>query len=233
MALAPGASPTSTQATTPVPADGAGVDSDSGQSQWFEEAVRELLPQLYAAAKRLTGSEPDAEDLVADAVLSAWQARDSLRDRAAFTGWMRRILTNSFLEKRRAASVRPAEESLEELEARDSFSLFERLHQPFLLWWGNPEQQFLERLLRSDFERALDALPDTMRVVVVLADVEGMSYAAIAELLAIPIGTVRSRLARGRSLLQRSLWAHAVDAGIAAAAEEEHVRPSQDGPNDA
>jgi RNA polymerase sigma-70 factor (ECF subfamily) len=97
---------------------------------------------------------------------------------------------------------------------RETFSLFERLHTPILMWWGNPEQDFLENLLREDLARALDAVPEAFRVVVVLADVQGFAYQEIATTLDIPIGTVRSRLARARALLQKALWTHAQDAGI-------------------
>jgi RNA polymerase sigma-70 factor (ECF subfamily) len=80
------------------------------------------------------------------------------------------------------------------------------MHQPFLLWFGNPEQEFLDRLLREDLERALAALPEPHRVVVLLADVEEFNYREIAQMLDIPIGTVRSRLARARGALQKLLW---------------------------
>jgi RNA polymerase sigma-70 factor (ECF subfamily) len=123
---------------------------------------------------------------------------------------------NVYISSRRSRGVRPAEESLEEQDTEDeSFSLFERLHQPILLWWGNPEREFLDRLLREDLERAVDGLPEAFRAVVVMADVQGMSYREIADTLGTPIGTVRSRLARGRSLLQKALWKYALDAGLA------------------
>jgi RNA polymerase sigma-70 factor (ECF subfamily) len=157
----------------------------------------------------------DAEDLVADAVARAWRARDSLIERSAFRPWMYRILTNTFTSWYRSARTRPAEEQLTaDDDAEDHFSLFERLHQPFLLWWGNPEQDFLNKLLRDDLERAIDALPENYRLVVVLADVQGLSYQIIADIVQIPIGTVRSRLARGRGRLQKALWQHGIDAGL-------------------
>lgn len=117
-----------------------------------------------------------------------------------------------FLSERRALRSRPETEPLPSDD--ESFSIFERLHQPFLLWWGNPEQEFLNALLRGDLEHALQALPEGFRVVVVLAEIQGFSYQEIADTLEIPIGTVRSRLARGRSLLQRALWEHAQEAGL-------------------
>lgn len=182
----------------------------------FERQVVALLPALFGTALRLTRDRADAEDLVADAVAKAWRCRESLRDPAALRGWMFRILTNAFVSGRRKATTRGVHEPFEETgEREEGFSLFARLHQPFLLWWGNPEQEFLNRLLREDLERAIDALPEPYRVAVVLADVQGLSYSEIGEALGVPVGTVRSRLARGRSALQRALWEHGRDAGLA------------------
>ena len=178
---------------------------------WFEQAVLSLLPELLGTARRLAGNHEDAEDLVAEAITRAWLHRGTLRERERFAGWIVRILTNLFLSRRRSEATRPRETSLDE-EAE--FSLFDRLHQPFLLWWGAPEQEFLDRLLREDLIRAIEALPDPFRVVVVLADVQGFSYGEIAGALEVPVGTVRSRLARGRALLQKALWEHARDAGL-------------------
>ena len=96
----------------------------------------------------------------------------------------------------------------------EEFSLFEHLHQPILLWWGNPEQDFLNGLLRDDLVRAIDGLPDPYRTVVVLVDVREMPYREVAIALDVPIGTVRSRLARGRSMLQKALWENAREAGL-------------------
>jgi RNA polymerase sigma-70 factor (ECF subfamily) len=180
---------------------------------WFEQGVMALLPDLFGAARRLTRNRADAEDLVADAVAKAWAGRDGLADRERLRGWLFRILTNTFISARRAEGRRGVLESLDEGD-RETFSLFERLHTPILMWWGNPEQDFLENLLREDLARALDAVPEAFRVVVVLADVQGFAYQEIATTLDIPIGTVRSRLARARALLQKALWTHAQDAGI-------------------
>jgi RNA polymerase sigma-70 factor (ECF subfamily) len=182
----------------------------------FETHVLAILGPLHGVARRLTKNEADAEDLVAESVTRAWQARASLADTRAFRAWMFRILTNTFISERRKMLARPREEQLvdESSDREDGFSLFERLHQPFLLWFANPEQEFLDKLLREDLDRALAALPEHYRVVVVLADVEGLKYGEIAEALDLPIGTVRSRLARARSALQRTLWSVARDHGL-------------------
>jgi RNA polymerase sigma-70 factor (ECF subfamily) len=185
---------------------------------WFAAEVERLLPELLGTALRLTRNRADAEDLVADAVASAWIGLSSLHDRDALPGWLFRILTNRFLSGRRAAAVRGVAEPLDdETVASTEFSLFAALHQPFLMWWGNPERAFLDRLLREDLERAIDALPDPFRIVVVLVDVQGCSYQEVATALGIPVGTVRSRLARGRAALQQALWEHGRDAGLTGA----------------
>lgn len=119
-------------------------------------------------------------------------------------------------------------ESWREADEEPAFSLFERLHQPFLLWWGTSEQEFLNKILRDDLERALDALPEVFRLPVILSDLEGFSYQEIADILHVPVGTVRSRLARGRSQLQRALWQQAREAGFSSAAghDEHPISPS-------
>jgi RNA polymerase sigma-70 factor (ECF subfamily) len=181
----------------------------------FETRVLEILGPLHGVALRLTRNEADAEDLVAETVTRGWRARASLTDAGAFRAWMFRILNNTFISDRRKTQARPQEELLvDEPGEEGGFSIFERLHQPFLLWFGNPEQEFLDKLLREDLERALAALPEHYRVVVVLADVEGLKYGEIAEALDVPVGTVRSRLARARSALQQTLWNVARDHGL-------------------
>jgi RNA polymerase sigma-70 factor (ECF subfamily) len=181
----------------------------------FEAEVLALLGPLHGVAKRLTKNDADAEDLVAESIARAWRARASLVDKGAFRAWMFRILNNTFISERRKVLARPREELLVEESAEEgAFSIFERLHQPFLLWFANPEQEFLDKLLREDLDRALAALPEPYRVVVLLADVEGLKYGEIAEALDVPIGTVRSRLARARGALQRALWNVARDHGL-------------------
>ncbi len=191
--------------------------TDSGQSvadrDWFECAVIELLSDLFGTALRLTRNRVDAEDLVADTVARAWSHRHELADRGRLRGWLFRILTNAFLSARRTDARRGVHQSLDD-EADDGFSLFEQLHAPILLWWGTPERDFLDKLLREDLTRAVDALPEPFRLVIVLADMDGCTYQEIADTLHIPVGTVRSRLARARALLQKALWTHAQEAGL-------------------
>jgi len=184
----------------------------------FAQHIESHLGQLYRTALRLTRNPPDAEDLVAETVARALSSLETLQDLARMGSWILRIMTNHFISERRRAVYRtPHEEYIEEPENEEKpFSIFERLHQPVLLWWGNPEQQFLDKLLHDDIEAALDSLPEGFRVVIVLADVEGLKYHEIAEALHVPVGTVRSRLARARSMLQKCLWQHAFERGLVA-----------------
>jgi len=182
----------------------------------FEAQVLEILGRLHGVAMRLTRNEADAEDLVADTIVRAWRARESLATPEAFRAWIFRILNNTFISDRRRTAARGQMEPLVDVDVDDErpFSMFERLHQPFLLWFGNPEQELLDKLMREDIDRALAELPEYYRVVVVLADMEELKYGEIAEALQIPVGTVRSRLARARAALQEALWTVARDRGL-------------------
>lgn len=189
---------------------------DEERRRWFARQVEQLTDRLYGTALRLTRNAEEAEDLVAEAVVRGWARLAELRDPQAFEAWIRRILNNTFVSewRHRRASPEVALAACGEDGGEESFSLFEQLHQPFLLWWGNPEETAIANLLREDMDRALDALPDAHRIVVVLVDVEGYSYPEAAAVLGVPVGTVRSRLSRARGQLQRALWRHAQDAGL-------------------
>lgn len=186
---------------------------------FFEAEIFRLTDRLYGTALRLTRNATDAEDLVAETVARAWAKLGELDDRGRFEPWIFRILSNTFVSDWRRRQTRAAVEVAAEVEDSggddgETFSLFEKCHQPFLLWFGTPEHEFLNRLLREDLEKALDSLPEAFRIVVVLVDVRGWSYAEIADFLNVPVGTVRSRLNRGRGLLQQALWVHAREAGL-------------------
>lgn len=185
--------------------------------EFFEAQLGGMLDGLYGAALRLTREQADAEDLVAETVHKALNRLGTLKDRNHLRAWMFRILTNTFISEHRKRRVRPEAEAWPEDEGENEFSLFEKLHQPFMLWWGTPEQEFLNNVLREDLERAVDALPEVFRVVVVLTELQGFTYPEAARILRVPVGTVRSRLSRGRSLLQKELWQHAREAGLTTA----------------
>lgn len=200
------------------------------RAAWFETQVLDLLPDLYGGARSLCDGRDEVEDLVAEAVARAWERLEDLRDRDRFRGWLFCILRNCCLGRRRKHQARPKEVPLpEEHEDGPRFSLFDRLHQPFLMWWAGGEESFLNGLLAEDLERALAGLPDAYRQAVILADVHEFTYAEIAEALEIPVGTVRSRLARGRAALQEDLWNHAVDAGLREPADQTEESDRNDG----
>ena len=205
------------------PAGGTG-ESDRA---FFEREIVGLLDNLYGAALRLAKNRADAEDLVAEAVAKAWTHFAALKDRQCFRGWLFRILTNTFLTECRRHGETPLEDIADHADdtGEPAFSLFEQLHQPFLLWWSNPEEEFLNKVLRADIERAVIALPEGFRTVVILSDLEGFKYQEIAEMLNLPVGTVRSRLSRGRSLLQKALWQQAQAAGLSARAPDAQNPP--------
>jgi len=197
--------------------------TDDSDRDFFRAEIERLMDRLYGTALRLTCNAADAEDLVSEAVIKAWANIGDLADRQAFPKWLFRILTNTFVSDRRRARHETSE-TIIGADGEETFSLFEKLHQPFLLWWSNPEQELINKLLREDLEHALDQLAAEYRTVVVLVEINGHSYAEVAEILSIPIGTVRSRLSRARSTLQRALWKQAQAAGLQSnARNKEHV----------
>lgn len=188
--------------------------------EFFEREVTRLMDRLYGNALRLSRDPDDAEDIVAETVSRAWGKLADLREPDAFEGWLFHILNNTFISVwRRRRTREKREESADSPETRATpegdFSLFEKLHQPFLLWWGTAEEQFINDMLREDLQRALDALPDAFRIAIVLVEAQGYTYREVAELLDVPVGTVRSRLSRGRAMMQKMLWEQAREAGLA------------------
>lgn len=205
---------------------GGGTDSAVSQAvrrEQFAQAVERLTDRLYGTALRLVRDPDDAEDIVAEAVKNAWAKLGQLREDANLEAWLFRILNNAVIDawRRRSSRQEKEVELPDEMDGDDEqFSLYGKLHQPFLLWWGAPEKQFLNDLLHEDIQAALDRLPDQFRIVVVLVEVWGHSYEEVAALLDIPLGTVRSRLNRGRGLLQKALWTQASEAGLAVVSKD-------------
>ena len=183
---------------------------------YFSRCVEENLDALYGVALRLTGARADAEDLVAESVAKAWAAIDSLEDRSRFRPWAFRILRNCYISEFRKKAVRPVETTYDELDVGDgdvtSFLMEES--DDFLRWWASPEQAFFKNVLAEEIMQAIDRLPESFRVTILLVNVEGLTYDEAAEALGVPKGTVRSRMKRGRTLLQKALWLHASEAGL-------------------
>ena len=185
---------------------------------YFTRCIEENMQSLYAVALRLTRNSADAEDLVADSVTKAWSVIDTLKDQDRFRPWIFRIMHNSFISDYRKKSVRPLETSYDELadseDKEQIANLLMRQPNEFLNWWANPEHEFTNNLLGEDLMVAIESLPETFRAAVLLINVEGLSYDETAEILNVSPGTVRSRMNRGRTLLQKALWQHAKDAQL-------------------
>ena len=159
-------------------------------------------------ALRLTRKNADAEDLVAETVAKAWSSIATLEDRERFRPWLFRILHNTFISDYRKRSIRPIEASYSDGDCEDDdlATLLNEQSDDFLVWWSNPEREFFNNLLGEQLLAALDKLPEAYRTVVILVNVEGFTYDETAEILGIAPGTVRSRMKRGRTLLQKALW---------------------------
>lgn len=181
---------------------------------FFSRGIEGNMDSLYRTALRLTGSGADAEDLVAESVAKAWAAFDSLEDRDRFRPWLFRILHNTYISAYRRRAARPAESEYHEDNDEALATLLNQQPDEFLVWWANPERQFFSEVLGETIMAAIADLPDEFRVTIVLINVEGLKYDEAAEVLGVPTGTVRSRMKRGRTLLQKALWRQARDAGL-------------------
>jgi RNA polymerase sigma-70 factor (ECF subfamily) len=181
----------------------------------FEELALKHLDPLFSAALRLTRNERDAEDLVQDTFLRAYRFFDKFERGTNIKAWLFKILTNTFINKyRRTVKERSIVEGSEREAVHEKFISRESTD-----YAANPEQFFFDRLLSDDVLRAVDGLPIDFRLVVILADLQEFSYKEIAEILDVPVGTVMSRLYRGRRLLQKALANYAVVSGVLHAPE--------------
>jgi RNA polymerase sigma-70 factor (ECF subfamily) len=170
----------------------------------FEREALVHLDTLYNVGLRLTGDPADAEDLVQDAVTKAYRAWDSYEVGTNCRAWLITILRNTFINQYRKRSRRPTPV---EFDAVEDFSVFENVQDE------DPEGSFFDSIVDDEVKRAIQDLPEEFRTPVVLSDIEGLSYAEIAGILDVPVGTVKSRLFRGRRRLQRRLYEYAIEMG--------------------
>ena len=182
-------------------------------SDEFEAEALRHLDALYRTALRMTRSEADAEDLVQETYIRAFRFRDQFTLGTNMKAWLFRILTNTFINTYRRKSAQP---EVTDLEGVDEFSLYRRMADDRAASSSpDPEAELLNSVVDTEVTDALEELPEKFRTTVLL-DVEGFSDKEIAEMLGIPIGTVMSRLHRGRKFLQKRLYDLARDRGIAA-----------------
>jgi RNA polymerase sigma-70 factor (ECF subfamily) len=179
----------------------------------FTEVAMEYMPGLYSAALRMTRNAADAEDLVQETYLKAYRSYASFQEGTNLRAWLYRILTNTYINTYRAAKRRPEVTDVEDVE---DLYLYKRMS-------SNPgggqagrsaEDEALDRFTDDDVKTALEELPEAFRMAVLLADVEGFSYKEISEITDVPIGTVMSRIHRGRRALQKGLHDVAAARGL-------------------
>lgn len=194
---------------------GLGSRSQRAARTQFEMEALPHLDTLYSAACYLTRNDRDAEDLVQETFLKAFRHFDKYEANTNCKAWLFRILTNTFLNKNRR-SVREMS-FLDEVEVTETEGVTHRESSAHLL---DPEAGFISRMFSDTVREALDKLPPDFRMAVILADLQDFSYKEIADVMDCPVGTVMSRIYRGRRLLQKQLLDYAVETGIVAAAPE-------------
>ena len=178
----------------------------------FADQAMGYMGSLYTAALRMTRNPADAEDLVQETYLKAYRAFGGFQEGTNLKAWLYKILTNTFINTYRSKKRRPEQTELDEVE---DLYLYRRLGGLEAVAANrSAEEEVLDHFTDSDVKGAVEALPEQFRMAVLLADVEGFSYKEIAEILDIPIGTVMSRLHRGRKALQKVLHDVGVRRGL-------------------
>jgi len=190
----------------------------------FIDDAMEYMPQLYSAAMRMTHNAADAEDLVQETYLKAYRGFSNFEAGTNLRAWLFRILTNTYINSYRSKSRRPVETELDDVE---DFYLYRRMGGLEAARSSrSAEDELMDWFSDAEVKSAIEALPDSFRIPVILSDVEGFSYKEIAEILDVPMGTVMSRLHRGRKSLQKQLHDYALERGLA---EDENSSQDRDG----
>jgi len=199
------------------------VDSQLGWD--FEAAALPFLDSLYNMAYRLTRNAEDAQDLVQETFFKAYKHYDKFEAGTNLKAWLFRIMKNSFINTYRKKQSQPPQSAFSDIEES-----FESLvaDDPGRQQIKNPEQEILDSILDEDVQTALAALNEDYRMVIHLVDLEGFSYKEAAEILEVPVGTVMSRLYRGRRMLEKVLLAYAQEHGYLRDSEPAKMRSRGD-----
>jgi RNA polymerase sigma-70 factor (ECF subfamily) len=225
--------PTEQPHTPPFVAASAGAPSRGGYAD-FEVLLRAIVGGAFATALRLTRNRQDAEDLVQEAALAAYRGYATFAVGSNFKAWFYTILMHCFYATSRKVRT---DCSIQDVEDAHEMYLYERAAAAGLLGSPDPVHATVGRLAADDIAAALASLPNEFRITCTMYFMEDFSYDEIARMLGLPLGTVRSRLHRGRRMLQKRLWTLAVDQGIVCvtgtvAARAPSNAPSSNSPSD-
>ena len=190
----------------------------------FEAEVLPFVDSLYSTAYRMSRNRQDAEDLLQETYLRAYKYYDKFQEGTNFKAWLFKILKNTFINRYRKRQRQPLKNSFDEIEG--SFEL-KLLESPLTARGATPEEELMVDALDQDVQQALEALPEDYRTAVELADLQGLSYREIADQLDIPLGTVMSRLYRGRRKLEAVLLEYAREHGYIRSREPRKMRSRQ------
>lgn len=179
----------------------------------FQDVALPYLNEMYGAALRMTRNPQMAEDLSAQVFGKAWKAFHQFERGTNMRAWLYRILTNTYINDYRKKTRQGVPVNLDQYENADEFYFYNKLQEGVVDKDQDPAHAVLSKFAEQDIINAMESLPDGFRETVILSDLQGLSYEEIAKSLEIPMGTVRSRLNRGRRQLQKALWDEAVKSG--------------------
>jgi RNA polymerase sigma-70 factor, ECF subfamily len=190
--------------------------------QTLAKEVLSNLSALQRFAFSLSQNKQEAEELVSETVVKAFESRSQVKSEEKIKQWLFRILNNVFISNYRKTRNRKTVD-LPEL-SDSSFSLFEQVEMSSFTDGGTPEKNFISKITKEKIFEAINELPEEFSIALVLCDVNEFSYSEIAAITQVAIGTVRSRIARARNLLQKRLWHYASELGISPREKEkDHV----------
>lgn len=183
------------------------------RKELFSREAFPFLDEMYAAAMRMTRNPQAAEDLSAQVFAKAWKSFDQFEPGTNMRAWLYRILTNTYINDYRKKTRQGVPVNFDQYETPEEFYLYNKLAKEAVDENEDPAKAVLAKFAEEDIVKAMDSLPDGFRETVILSDLQGLSYEEISKTLTIPLGTVRSRLNRGRKQLQKALWEEAVQSG--------------------